>query len=147
MKRCFGLLGVVLFACMLSVAAADDHPNGCVSCHVKGDGAEDIRLNVILAELGHGRGGERTKLIPTGCNRCHAPDGDGTAGAIQKLVHAVHYESPTENAYMLKYGGDCRDCHNVDGPSGKATIKVGERNWELRVADTPIPEAVAPDAE
>jgi len=132
---------------MINVATADDYPDGCVSCHVKGDGNEDNRINVLLAESGHGRGGERTKLIPTGCNRCHTPDGTGTAGSIRKLIHAVHYEVPAENPYMVKFGGDCRDCHSLDQSSGVAGIKIGERNWELRVAGAAMPEVAEPDAE
>lgn len=48
----------------------------------------------------------------------------------------------------MKYGHSAiRDCHSLDQSSGAAGIKIGERNWELRIAGTEIPEVVAPDAE
>ena len=131
MKKALLMLGALALTCSLTDAVANDYPNGCVSCHVKGE--TDFRLNVLLANIGHGRGGERTLEIPVGCNRCHATDGSGNAASISKLVHSVHYENPNENAFVTKYSGDCRNCHSMDAAAGYGSIKVGERNWELRI--------------
>jgi len=117
----------------LAAALADDYPDGCVSCHVD-QGGKDMRLNVLLAEIGHGRGGERTKEIPTGCNRCHAADGSGVGPPTRTIVHTLHYRDPSENLFMTEYNGDCQHCHSMDGATGKATIKVGERNWNMTTA-------------
>ena len=48
------MLGALALTCSLTDAVANDYPNGCVSCHVKGE--TDFRLNVLLANIGHGRG-------------------------------------------------------------------------------------------
>ncbi len=141
MKRIFWLLGAFVFTATINLAGADEFPNGCVSCHVVRDDGADWRLNVLMEKVGHGRGGERTKLIPTGCNRCHATDDSGTASSISKLTHQVHYEAPGENPYMQEFGGDCLDCHSIDGVVGKTGIKVGERNWTLSIAGSEVPGA------
>ena len=131
MKLASTVLGVLALVVGLPDARADDYPNGCVSCHVQAE--TDSRLNTLLANIGHGRGGERTKEIPVGCNRCHAPDGSGNAPSIRKLVHSIHYESPDVNRFVTQYGGDCRSCHSLDSASGHVAIKTGERNWSFQI--------------
>ena len=133
MKTALMLLGALLIAAPATTALADDYPEGCVSCHAN-EGGVDLRLNTLLARIGHGRGGERTKEIPVGCNRCHVSDGSGVAPPTRTLVHTLHYRNPNENVFVTQYGGNCLHCHSMDGASGKAAIKVGERNWSLSVA-------------
>lgn len=116
-------------------AFADDYPNGCVDCHAKSE-SRDFRLNTLLARIGHGRGGERTKEIPNGCTRCHASGDQGSAGSLGKLVHSIHYETADKNAFIKKYGGDCLNCHEVDPPTGKVHVRSGERNWSLNIVES-----------
>lgn len=110
-------------------AYADDYPNGCVSCHVEGTGALDMRINAVLDRLGHGKAADRSKIIPAACDRCHASSGDGPASALRNLIHRAHYTDPTANLFVTQYEGSCLHCHAMDGSSGKATVKSGERNW------------------
>jgi hypothetical protein len=50
-------------------------------------------------------------------------------------VHSIHFEYPLENTFVTQYGGDCAHCHKVDGATGKASIKTGERNWEYTIGN------------
>jgi mono/diheme cytochrome c family protein len=115
--------------------AEDEYPEGCVSCHVatEGDGMPALRLDVLLAKIGHGRGGERTLKVPTGCTRCHASDDQGSAGSLGKLVHLVHFREAADNKFTSEYGGDCSSCHAMDPSTWQAVAKSGERNWDLKV--------------
>ena len=131
MEKALMMLGALALAGALSVAQADEYPDGCVSCHVQGE--IDTRLNAVLSNVGHGRGGERTLNVPTGCNRCHATDGSGNAASISKLIHSVHYGNPEFNQFTTQYEGDCRHCHSMNAAVGIGSIKVGERNWTLRI--------------
>ena len=141
MRQALMLLGALAMTGALTETLADDYPDGCVSCHVQAE--TDSRLNTLLSNIGHGRGGERTKEIPIGCNRCHAPDGSGNAPSIRKLVHSIHYEAAEQNRFVTQYGGDCRSCHSLDSATGDVGIKTGERNWTFSVLH-PEEEAAAP---
>lgn len=112
--------------------SADDYPDGCVDCHTQSE-RRDFRVNTLLAKIGHGRGGERTLVIPDGCTRCHATDDEGTAGSLSKLIHTIHYDGQERNRFVKKYGGDCLNCHSIDGSSGKVQTRSGERNWSLHI--------------
>lgn len=112
--------------------SADDYPDGCVDCHKQSE-RRDFRINTLLARIGHGRGGERTLVIPEGCARCHATSGEGSAGSLSKLIHSIHYEEPEQNRFVKTYGGDCLSCHAIDASSGKVRIRSGERNWSLHI--------------
>ncbi|MDH3893866.1 MAG: hypothetical protein OES78_04820 [Chromatiales bacterium] len=121
-------------------AFADDYPNGCVSCHVEGTGALDMRINAVLSRLGHGKAADRSKVIPAACDRCHASSGDGPASALRNLIHRAHYTDPDANLFVTQYAGSCLHCHAMDGASGKASVKSGERNWTPIVGGEPITE-------
>lgn len=133
-------VAAVLGLAGLGIGHADDYPEGCVSCHV-GDNprpSSAYRLDLQLADLGHGKGGERTKEIPTGCYRCHASDGEGAAGALGPYIHVIHFQGGEKNAFLRKYGGDCSSCHRMDPASWQAVAKSGERNWEMTVGGAKI---------
>jgi hypothetical protein len=131
-KKTLALCGAVILAGWLPSAPADNHDEGCVSCHVEGaatDGS-DFRVNALLAKVGHKIGPEKTAQVPTGCNRCHAADDSGAGTPLRKLIHSIHYEVPDQNRFMSQYEGNCRACHDMNASIGVATIKAGERNWE-----------------
>jgi hypothetical protein len=143
MKRAWYLVGVTLLtlitgAVYSGIVYADEYPAGCVDCHVQGTGAQDMRINAVLNRVGHGKAAERSKDIPTDCLRCHSYAKDAWASPLGNLVHRAHYKSPEENAFTTQYGGSCQHCHNMEGESGKAGLKSGERNWTLVVGGEPV---------
>ncbi|MGB5623467.1 MAG: hypothetical protein WBN65_13325 [Gammaproteobacteria bacterium] len=127
--RVFGLMLLVVFG---ANAAAEDYPQGCVSCHTNTDDG-DMRLNHMLQRVSHSMAGQRTLVIPDGCDRCHA-DADSIGGALSTLVHRAHYEDPVHEKFVNEFNGECRSCHAVDYETGKIGVKSGERNWQLRIA-------------
>jgi hypothetical protein len=131
MGRALMIFGVLAVCGGLSTGLADDHNAGCVSCHAAGAGPgdTDFRVNALLARVGHRIGPEKSEIIPTDCNRCHAADDTGTAGPLRRVIHSIHYEAPEENLFMTEYGGDCRACHDMDASIGVAGIRSAERNW------------------
>lgn len=134
MKKILALISTLAVVAGFGSAIADPYPEGCVSCHVQTEGA-DMRLSTLLEMKGHARGANRTVEVPTGCNRCHAPDGEGVAPSTRSLVHSIHFEYPLENTFVTQYGGECTHCHAMDGATGKAVIKTGKRNWEYHVGE------------
>lgn len=132
MKRAVLVFAPILLIMAGSASAADEYPQGCVSCHVATE-KEDMRLNVVLAHAEHTMAGQRTLLIPIGCNRCHADD-EGVGGALSTLVHRSHYTDPIYTRFVGEYDGDCGSCHKMDTDTGEAEIKSGKRNWTLRIA-------------
>ncbi|MGD8481953.1 MAG: hypothetical protein PVF61_03930 [Gammaproteobacteria bacterium] len=143
MRRMAPLIALSLLGFGAAGAAlADDYPEGCVSCHVGDEPkpAAAYRLDLQLAEIGHGKGGERTKEIPTGCYRCHASDGEGAAGALGPYIHVVHFQGGDKNPFLKKYGGDCSSCHSMDPSSWQAVAKSGDRNWGLTIGGVKVDE-------
>lgn len=122
---------VAIVALGSSALAEDVYPDGCVSCHVGTESGDHsaMRLDKLLASIGHGRGGARTLEIPNGCARCHAPDDEGTATSLGKIVHVIHFRDPGENPFLSKNGGDCSSCHRMDPETWEVTAKSGKRNW------------------
>jgi len=135
--RNLALLGLTaIMAVWSGNTLADEYPEGCVSCHI-GDKAKPgsaYRLDLQLATLGHGKGGERTEDIPTGCFRCHNSNGEGPAGKLGPYVHLVHFRGD-KNPFLKKYGGDCSSCHRMDPETWRAVAKSGIRNWTLGGGD------------
>ena len=105
---------------------ADEHPLGCVDCHVEGAAG---RLDRLLDEIGHPGLGPEIALVPGDCRECHVPDDTGDAPPLGPLVHQAHFRAPETNAFMEAHAGDCRVCHVVDPVTGEATPKGGPANW------------------
>lgn len=132
MMRVARILAPVLLTVTGGIALADDYPQGCVSCHVATK-QQDMRLNVVFDHIEHSMAGQRTLLIPTGCERCHA-DEKGVGGALSKLIHRSHYTDPIKEKFTGQFNGDCVSCHKMDTDTGQAEIRSGKRNWQLRIA-------------
>ncbi len=132
MKTILASISIAAAAVVFGTAVADPYPEGCVSCHVQTEAA-DLRLSTLLEMKGHARGANRTVEVPTGCNRCHAPDNQGVAPSTRNLVHSIHFEYPLENTFVTQYGGECTHCHVMDGSTGNVAIKTGKRNWEYTI--------------
>jgi len=131
MMRVARILAPALLVFTGSIVLGDDYPQGCVSCHVSTE-QQDMRLNVIFDQIEHSRAGQRTLLIPTGCQRCHA-DEDGVGGALSTLIHRSHYTDPIKEKFTGEFNGDCVSCHKMDTDTGQAEIRSGKRNWQLRI--------------
>lgn len=118
-----GVLGIVLLS---EAVTADDFPDGCVSCHVLLDDGADKRLAGVLDEIGHVALKEKVARVPADCIDCHEKKSDTKFGV---LIHQAHFGSPETNVFVQHFGGDCRSCHAMDGSSGEAKLKEGDRNW------------------
>jgi hypothetical protein len=125
------VLAPILLTLAGLAAFADEYPEGCVSCHVATE-KQDMRLNVVLAKIDHSMAGQRTAVIPIGCTRCHA-DADSIGGALSTLVHRAHYTGKVAEEFIGEFDGGCQSCHKMDDRTGKAGLKSGDRNWELRI--------------
>jgi hypothetical protein len=106
--------------------AADEFPQGCVSCHMVLPDKADKRLSVVLAELGHLPIKGKVARVPADCIACHDSKVDTPFSVI---VHKAHFGSPDKNEYIKRFGGDCRNCHTMDGATGQAKLKQGDVNW------------------
>ena len=109
------------------ITIEDDHPNGCIDCHLKVSDERDYRLNVTLAEIEeHPKIDQIVEKIPDDCMTCHK---EGTDNAIEYIVHYEHYKDPEENHFISSYQGSCLNCHSMDIEEGEVKIKSGEKNW------------------
>lgn len=109
------------------ITAPDEHPRGCVDCHVNAGAGNDHRMNVELAKGGkHPNIDAIVKTVPTDCTMCHKA---GAAGPLQLVAHKLHYREPDDNVFVNNYGGACLQCHSLDANSGNMTMKSGPKNW------------------
>ena len=108
------------------ITTADEHPNGCVDCHVQ-TGDNDYRLNTELAASDkHPDVSAIIRTVPTDCLMCHKEG--APAGALSVLVHKNHYENPEENHFIAYYQGECLQCHTLEA-NGVMRVKSGPKNW------------------
>jgi hypothetical protein len=105
-----------------------DFPDGCVGCHVAhdGDAGPDMRLNVLLKDIGHISVDKRVDTVPTDCLDCHEDDEEPT---FAQRIHMVHFAKPDENDFVQTFNGDCRHCHQVDADTGEVSLKEASKNW------------------
>lgn len=120
------LLGSLLLAGSPRVQAADEFPQGCISCHVVTEDKADKRLGPLLAEAGHVPIKGKVASVPADCIACHAEKSD-TKFAV--LIHQTHFAAPAENVFVQHFGGDCRYCHVMDADAGEARLRAGKANW------------------
>ena len=113
---------------LAGITAKDEHPNGCVDCHVKVSDERDYRLNIELAHLEkHPKIDQIVKVAPADCLKCHKEG--AKAGPLNLITHRSHYENPTENHFVSSYKGDCLNCHSLDMNTFKMGMKSGPANW------------------
>lgn len=118
----FALAAIVALFVPLSVSAADNFPNGCVSCH---KGALAIP-NMIAKIQGHPNVSKLVKSVPDGCAVCHKPG--AKAPTLMAAIHEAHKIQAPADAKAADFTGKCLNCHAVDA-SGKVTIKKAPANW------------------
>lgn len=114
-------------AAFAGVAAAEEFPEGCVSCHVEKIGDVDFRLNTLLEQIGH-RQVKRLKQIPRDCGRCHTSDAEEEDN-FTAMIHEIHFDVPNINLFVTRFDGACIHCHQVDTETGEAGLKNGPKNW------------------
>lgn len=118
--------GVLGITGLNQAVTADDFPDGCVSCHIVLQDGADKRLAAVLDELGHLALKDKVARVPADCISCHEKKSDTKFGI---LIHQAHFGSPETNVFVQRFGGDCRSCHAMDGSSGQAGLKEGDKNW------------------
>jgi len=110
------------------VTVKDEHPNGCVDCHVKVSDEKDYRMPAEIAHVeNHPPIDKVVKIVPKDCGMCHKPD--AKAGALNLVTHKFHYQNPSENHFISNYNGDCLNCHSLDMNTFKMGVKSGPANW------------------
>ncbi len=110
------------------ITAKDEHPNGCVSCHVNAGADKDYRLTVELAGVkNHPKIDKLVNVVPGDCLKCHKEG--AKAGALGFVAHRNHYRNPKENVFIKVYQGACLNCHTVNPETGVVSVKSGPKNW------------------
>jgi len=110
------------------ITAKDEHPNGCVDCHVKVNDKQDYRLvNLPTLVKGHPDISKIVKTLPNGCELCH--NGKGKAPKLSNVLHEVHFKGGAENHFVAFYQGQCLNCHQLNVSTGDMTVKSGPANW------------------
>ena len=110
------------------ITGKDEHPNGCVDCHVKVSDKQDFRLvNLPALVKGHPDISKIVKKIPDSCELCHK--GTGKTPALANAVHKVHYQEPANNHFVTEFKGQCLNCHQLNMTNGDMKVKSGPANW------------------
>jgi cytochrome c553 len=141
--RDFLLLAVLTALPTLTLAAGDQFPKGCVSCHTVDEAkGADHRLSVALGEWTAGKVGasllakskasapsgftpkgkhpaaeDSLEDIPSACLDCHE-SGSMKAPPFSRLMHLVHLTGGTDNVFVSTFKGDCTHCHKLDASTG-----------------------------
>jgi hypothetical protein len=110
------------------ITVKDEHPQGCVDCHVKVSDDKDYRLPAELAKVEKHPPIEKiVKVVPVDCLKCHKEGSKG--GPLNLITHKKHYQNPSENHFISNYNGDCLNCHILDMSTFKMGVKSGPANW------------------
>jgi len=108
----------------------DDHPHGCVDCHILAPDGTDTRLYKMLEGIkGHPVVTDAFKkaIIPDDCLLCHKVG--SKLGSLTEIIHKVHFEGKENSRFITVYQGACLNCHSLDLSTGKMSIKHGQANW------------------
>ncbi len=111
------------------ITTPDDHPNGCVSCHVLKEGdVNPLTLNLTLARIStHPKVDTLVKKIPTDCLMCHK---DGSkADNLFARAHKAHFGKLANSLFIKNYQGACLNCHVMDLTTFNVAVKSGPKNW------------------
>jgi hypothetical protein len=110
------------------ITTKDEHPNGCVDCHIKVNDKQDYRLvNLPTLVKGHPDISKIVKKLPDGCMLCH--NGKGKAPKLPLVLHKVHFKGGMDNHFVANYQGQCLNCHQLNLETGEMTVKSGAANW------------------
>ncbi len=145
--------GFAFFAGMpavsLAAAAADPHPQACVSCHVLDKATnQDHRLSALLkawtagkvspellaktkaampagvtAKGKHPAAEDSLEDMPSACLDCH-DTGSKKAPPFALLMHTVHLTG-AKNEFVTRFKSDCTACHKLNATTGEWTLPSG----------------------
>ena len=128
------------------INAADQFPNGCVSCHVNlPERNMDERLSTLLkswtvkvdpalltkaqaaAPAGVTLKGKHPvvaaalKDVPAKCIGCHGA-ASKKAPPFARLIHRIHLVGADENHFMTEFQGECTYCHKLNQATGAWSV-------------------------
>jgi mono/diheme cytochrome c family protein len=112
------------------VMVKDDHPQGCVDCHINAGEGKDYRLSKGVGALPDHpsiTNAFKNALIPDACLLCHKEG--SKLGSMTAIIHKVHYEGKANSTFVMVYQGSCLNCHAIDLNTGAMHIKSGPANW------------------
>jgi hypothetical protein len=112
------------------IVSPDEHPRGCVDCHVYVSDDKDFRLNKAVAiDTKHPNIANAFKgtLIPDSCMLCHKEG--SKLGSLSARLHKVHYQNLQKNPFITVYQGSCLNCHKIEMATGHMALKSGPANW------------------
>ena len=110
--------------------SADDHPQGCVDCHLLGGDGRDTRLSKTLAALKNHpnvTNAFKGSNIPDACMLCHKQG--SKLGSLSAELHKAHYVDLAKSVFVINYQGSCLNCHKLDLATGNMGLKSGPANW------------------
>jgi len=110
------------------ITTKDEHPSGCVDCHISQGEGKDYRVPAELAKItGHPKIDKIVKTVPKDCLICHK---NGPKPPVfSQAMHKVHFRNPKGNAFIAVYKGACLNCHSLDIDTGVMSVKSGPKNW------------------
>jgi hypothetical protein len=110
------------------ITVKDPYPNGCVDCHIDQGGGKDSRVMAELAKINaHPKVDKIVKTVPKDCLICHKAG--PKPPVFSQAMHLVHFQKPSENAFVTAYKGACLNCHTLDLSTGVMSVKSGPKNW------------------
>lgn len=112
------------------LTSVDDHPRGCVDCHIDAGEGRDYRLNrTVNAIKNHPSitNAFRNANIPDSCIMCHKEG--SKLGSLGKNLHRAHYANLLKSPFVSSYQGSCLNCHRLDLSTGAMALKSGSANW------------------
>ena len=137
---------------MPGITTDDPRPRACVECHRDiPDMGKDFRLTVLLGKWENGAdpkylekaqaampAGKKlsgkhpdirkiVSTIPTDCLMCHWRESE-KAPPFSRMLHLVHLVGGKDNHYLMKYKGECLNCHKLDQRNGHWGLGNGVEN-------------------
>lgn len=131
------------------ITAPDQHPAGCVDCHVYYPGLKlDARISTLMASWGEGGnsnllsrmralvpGGGKLKGrhpevasalgdIPAACIACHDKSSNG-APSLGRMMHVIHLGGVKDGHFLSIFQGECTHCHKLEMSTGTWRMPSG----------------------
>lgn len=128
------------------ITVADDHPLGCVECHVNyAEMNLDVRFSTLVrqwneavdpsllakAQASAPRGvilrGRHPVMksgfdnVPAKCLTCHGRESK-KAPPFARMLHMIHLTGGEANHFLTMYQGECTYCHKLDAKTGQWAV-------------------------
>ncbi|MEI6874414.1 MAG: hypothetical protein WCL50_04695 [Spirochaetota bacterium] len=118
------------FPFLPGLTSSDDHPRGCVDCHIDAGEGRDYRLNKTVNAIKNHPSittAFKNANIPDSCLLCHKEG--SKLGFLGKNLHRAHYANLLKSRFVSDYQGSCLNCHKLDLSTGAMNLKSGSANW------------------